>query len=531
MKLSKTVKIVIAAVVVAAAAFAFTQAQRGGSGGKSAGAPSGTLRFGVTNFADSLETTDNYFGWVVMRYGLGECLVKFDKKMNAVPWLAESWEISGDKLTWTFVIDGRATFSNGKKVTAMDAKKTIERTFEKAARAKAMFEYDEIRADGQTLYVKTKKPVPTLPGMLGDPLFIIIDTDVKDRDYAKEGPICTGPYMVKEYSKAKAVMVKNPHYWDGEVPYETVEIPTIDDPNTRAMALQSGEIDMAINIAPGDLALFSDEKAYNVSTIASLRDVLARMNSAPGRPLHDKRVREALLASLDRETYCKVLLKGTFVPGGPVIPPSMDYGFNSLKDPNTYDPERAKNLLAEAGWSDTDGDGYVDKDGKPLELTFIFYSGRAELPLFAEATQSDAKKAGIKVNLQNVDYNVLDGIGVRGEYDLLISNILAAQAGDPEVFINQYWKTNVNGSNPQNGSGYSNAEFDALSDRLAVEFAPDKRRELVIEMQKVLLDDAATLVFGHPETNMISSKAVGNAEILPCDYYWLTKDIKPATAK
>lgn len=529
--MSRTVKIVIAVVVIAAAAFALFGMNKDGGGTTTAASSGGTLRFGVTNFADSLETTDNYFGWVVMRYGLGECLVKFDKKMNAAPWLAKSWEISDDGLTWTFVIDERAKFSNGKKMTAMDAKKTIERTFEKAARAKAMFEYDEIRADGQNLYVKTRHPVPTLPGMLGDPLFIIIDTDVKDRDFAKEGPICTGPYMVKEYSKAKAVMARNPHYWDGEVPFETVEIPTIDDPNTRAMALQSGEIDMAINIAPGDLSLFSDEKSFNISTIASLRSVLARMNSSEGRPLHDKRVREALLSSLDRETYCKVLLKDTFIPGGPALPPSMDYGFDTFKDPNGYNLERAKSLLAEAGWKDTDGDGYVDKDGKALELTFIFYSGRAELPLFAEATQSDAKNAGIKVTLQNVDYNVLDGIGVRGEYDLLISNILTAQAGDPEVYINQYWKTNVNGSNPQNGSGYSNAEFDALSERLAVEFAPAQRRELVMKMQQILLDDAATIIFGYPETNMVSSKAVANAEMLPCDYYWLTKDIKPAAAK
>mgnify|MGYP000396968082 FL=1 len=120
---------------------------------------------------------------------------------------------------------------------------------------------------------------------------------------------------------------------------------------------------------------------------------------------------------------------------------------------------------------------------------------------------------------------------MRGEYDLLISNILTAQAGDPEVYINQYWKTNANGSNPQNGSGYSNAEFDALSDSLAVEFDAAKRRELVTKMQQILLDDAATIIFGYPETNMVSSKAVANAEMLPCDYYWLTKEIKPAAAK
>lgn len=117
---------------------------------------------------------------------------------------------------------------------------------------------------------------------------------------------------------------------------------------------------------------------------------------------------------------------------------------------------------------------------------------------------------------------------MRGEYDLLISNILTLQAGDPEVFINQYWKTNVNGNNPQNGSGYSNPAYDALSDKLAVEFDPAKRHQLVIDMQKIILDDAATIIFGYPQTNMISNTSIANAEILPCDYYWLTKEIKPA---
>ena len=272
--MKKTIKFTAAVAMIGLMAFA----SAGCGDDKKAAAAKDTLKFGVTNFADSLEPTDNYFGWIVMRYGLGECLVKFDEKMNSTPWLAENWQVSDDKLTWTFKINDKAKFSNGNKVTAEAVKKSIERTFEKAARARAMFEYDNISADGQTLMIKTHTPVATLPGMLGDPLFIIIDTSVTDRDYAKQGPICTGPYMVNTYSKAKAVMDANPNYWDGEVPFKHVEIPTIDDPNTRAMALQSGEIDMAINIAPGDMSLFSNKDKYNISAIASLRDVLARMN-------------------------------------------------------------------------------------------------------------------------------------------------------------------------------------------------------------------------------------------------------------
>ncbi|MDY6084593.1 MAG: ABC transporter substrate-binding protein [Dialister sp.] len=493
------------------------------------GAGKETLTIGVTNFADSLEPTDNYFGWQVMRYGVGECLVHLDDKMEPEPWIAESWKISDDKMSWTFKIKD-IKFSNGNKVTGEAVKKSIERTFAKAPRAKAMFELDHIDADGQNVTIYTKHPVATLPGMLADPLFIIVDVTEEGKvDFAKAGPICTGPYVVKSFSKSKSELDANPNYYD-KVPFKHLVVNTIDDPNTRAMALQKGEVDIAVNVAPGDLQLFQDKSKFTISSISSIRDVLARISVKEGKPLADKKVRQALIRSLDRETYCKTLLMDTFTAGGPLLPPSLDYDFDNLMKeyPDKYDVESAKKLLAEAGWKDTDGDGIVDKDGKPLEIDFIFYSGRAELPLFAEATQSDAKKIGIKVNLKNVDYNVLDDIGIRGEYDLLISNILTKPAGDPEVFVNQYWKTNINGSNPQNGSGYSNPAYDALSDQLAGEFDPAKRKEIIIKMQKIIQDDAATIIFGYPQTNMVSNTSVVHADIKPCDYYWVTKDIAPA---
>ncbi|MBQ1337292.1 MAG: hypothetical protein IIY32_03160, partial [Thermoguttaceae bacterium] len=85
----------------------------------------------------------------------------------------------------------------------------------------------------------------------------------------------------------------------------------------------------------------------------------------------------------------------------------------------------------------------ADKDGKNLEVDFVYYSSRAELPIFAEAAQADAAKIGIKVNLKNVDYNVMDKLGVSGDYDLMISNIMTEQAGDPLNFLNMYWRSNI----------------------------------------------------------------------------------------
>ena len=132
--------------------------------GSSGGDPN-VLKVGVTNFADTLEPTQNYFGWVVMRYGLGECLTKFDTQMNIQPWLAESWSVSDDHLTWTFKIRDNVKFSNGDPLTAEAVKQSIERAFSKNTRAATFFEYESMTADGQNLIITTKKPLPGMPGL------------------------------------------------------------------------------------------------------------------------------------------------------------------------------------------------------------------------------------------------------------------------------------------------------------------------------------------------------------------------------
>lgn len=485
-----------------------------------------TLKIGVTNFADTLEPTENYFGWVVMRYGMGESLTKFDEKMSVVSWLAESWQISEDHLSWTFKIRDNVKFSNGKPLTAEAVKASLERAFNKNKRAATFFKYTEIVADGQKLTIRTAKPEPNMPGFLADPLFLIVDVSAEaDHNFAKEGPICTGPYMCQSFVKDKAVMIKNPYYWDGEVPYEKVEIPSIDDPNTRAMALQSGEIDMAVNIAAGDIGLFKDASKFRVDRISSLRTVLARINQKG--VLGDPKVRAAFISACDRKSYNEVLLKGTFIEGKAPVPPSMDYGFKDLADPNSYNVERAKQLLTEAGWVDTDGDGILEKDGKKLSVDFVVYNSRAELPLYAEAVQSDAKKVGIDVKIKNVDYNLIDKMGINGEYDCLISNITTANTGDPEIFLSWYWRTNKNGDNPQNGSGYSSPVLDAKFAELSSEFDQQKRHQLIIDIQQIIMNDGAGLFLGYPETNIISSTAITGAKMYPSDYYWLTNKISP----
>lgn len=480
-----------------------------------------SLTIGVTSFADTLEPTEQYFGWVVSRYGVGENLVKFDKKGKIEADLAKEWSVSEDQLTWSFTIRKGVKFSNGTKLTPEIVKDSLERSFKMNPRGETFFKPESIKVEGDQVLIKTEKPSAVVPGSLADPLFLIVDTTADTDSFAEKGPICTGPYVVKSFNPTKdCELVKNEHYWDGEVPLEKVTMKCIDDQATRSMALQNGEIKAAYNLKRENLDEFKEDKSIKVKELDSLRSTYAFMNQ--NGPLKDLKLRQALIRGLDRESYAEKLLKGGATPGKAPVPPTLDFGFDELKDENAYDPDSAKKLLAEAGYKDTNDDGYVEMpDGKPLDLEFVIYTSREELNIYAQAAQSNLKDIGIKVTLKTVSYEALLDMRDAGSFDMLIWNVLVANTGDPENYLRENWYS----TSPSNQAGYKNAKVDELIDELGVTFDEAKRRDLDIEIQQLIMNDAATVFFGYETTYLYYSDQVKGLELYPIDYYWLTKDV------
>lgn len=488
---------------------------------EAAGSDEKSLTIGVTSFADTLEPTEQYFGWVVSRYGVGENLVKFNKKGKIEADLAKEWSVSEDQLTWSFTIRKGVKFSNGTKLTPEIVKDSLERSFKMNPRGETFFKPESIKVEGDQVLIKTEKPSAVVPGSLADPLFLIVDTTADTESFAEKGPICTGPYVVKSFNPTKdCELVKNEHYWDGEVPLEKVTMKCIDDQATRSMALQNGEIKAAYNLKRENLDEFKEDESIKVKELDSLRSTYAFMNQ--NGPLKDLKLRQALIRGLDRESYAEKLLKGGATPGKAPVPPTLDFGFDELKDENAYDPDSAKKLLAEAGYKDTDDDGYVEMpDGKPLDLEFVIYTSREELNIYAQAAQSNLKDIGIKVTLKTVGYEALLDMRDAGSFDMLIWNVLVANTGDPENYLRENWYS----ASPSNQAGYKNAKVDELIDELGVTFDEAKRRDLDIEIQQLIMNDAATVFFGYETTYLYYSDQVKGLELYPIDYYWLTKDV------
>ena len=534
MKVFKRIKKVMVATLIAAMTLgAVTGCSSSSNGSSNGGGDSKTLNFGCTNFSDSLDPSSIVnAAWCVSRYGIGECLYRFDQQMQPQPYLADSVKSNDDNTEWTFHIRDGVKFSNGKELTPSAVKKSIEYTFKQeedgkgTAHPSQFLKYESIEADDESgnLTIKTSQAYADLSAVLANPLFVIVDVDA-DTDMADQ-PIGTGPYAVVKKNEGTSIeMEANKEYWNGDVPYEKLNIIFIKDATSKYMALENGDVDVIENVSNiSDLENVKKSDKYNVSEVVGGRTGFAYINQDKDRALANDDLRKAVLMSVDDETLCNTTVGGMYEAGISVLPSSLDYGYDKLKDATPYDVEKAKKILDDAGIVDSDGDGYreFDGDGKNIELSFLTYDSRC-LKEFSEGTAANIEKIGIKVNVQETDGDTEWNKLTAGEYDLLSNNWLTVQVGDPIGYMENWYS-----KSKANYCSYKNEKYDKLYEELLVETDQDKIKELVQEMQQILVDDGAALIHGYYKGNICSTKAVEGANVYTADYYWISTAIKPA---
>lgn len=519
----------VAALLLAAVLFTGLLSGCSGSGG--ADSESGThLNFGCYNYSDSLDPATNVnSSWCGLRYGITECLFRFDNQVVAQPNLCDTYEVSSDYRTWTLHIRDGVEFSNGKPVTATAVMESLERLYaqtdadqggEGNSNPEIYLTYESITADDAsgTVSITCENPTSNLPGILAYPYFAIIDVEA-----AEEGTIIgTGPYKVDSIQASVSIeMSRNEHYWNGEVPYDTVSVVFIDDSSTKAMALQSGDMDVVENITTAsDLEKLSSDSTYYISTAAGVRTGNAYLNFHG--VLGNDALRQAILMALDFDTMCSTTVAGMYTPGFSVLPSSLAYHYDQLDNPYHYDPQGAQALLDDAGIVDTDGDGIREINGENIDLNYVTYTSR-NLNDFAEATELQLEEIGIGVTVTVCDYDTALALQNAGEFDLISANTITVGVGDPQDFLGG-WYSGLS----QSYGFYQNDTFDQLYEELVVCLDNDERLALITQLQQILIDDAASIVYGYYNSRMFSrSDRVTGAEIATIDYYWITTDIAP----
>ena len=383
----------------------------------------GTVAYGVAMENVGTNPHESYSGWSTIRYGIGETLFKFNEHMQLESWIAEGFE-QVDDFTVKIKIKDNVTFSNGKKVDGNAVKACIEHLIATHDRAPRDLKISSITADGQFVTITSAEKVPALLNYLSDPYGCIVDVEA------------------------------------GE--HEKIVVKSITDGDTLTMAMQNGELDAVQGLPYSSLKLFNDADKFKLSQTDTSRIYQAAFNfNTP--ELQDVNVRRAISMAIDKENFTKVLLSGNGTPAVGPFPANLPFGDDAV-NAVPFDLEGAKKLLEAAGWKDTDGDGYVDKDGKNLELNYLTYTSRQELPLLAESAQASLKKIGVKLNINATD-NYKTFLK-NGDYDIFSKAIVTAPTGDAKYYFTSHI---VNGA-VDNAGNYTNCT--TLLARIIVQTLP-----------------------------------------------------------
>ena len=474
----------------------------------------GDTTFNAENDEKDVNPHNGYSGWACIRYGIGETLFKYSDSMELEPWLATGYELV-DENTWVVTLRDGVTFTSGRAMDAEAVKECLDHLVEVHERAEGDLKIREITADGQTLTIRTQEPVPALMNYLADPYGCIIDMQA---GITEDGNVSgTGPYRATEVeTDVGLTLVKNENYWNGTPKLDTIYVRTITDGDTMTMAMQTGELDAAYGLPYSSLSLFANDP-YTISSVETSRSFFAQMNYAT-EALQDPNVRAAIAGAIDKEGFTQVLLEGNGSAANGPFPESFAFGDASVTA-QPYDPEESRRLLAASGWTDTDGDGYVDKDGETLSIRWLTYPSRQELPLLAESVQASLKEIGILVEV-NCTANHLDFIE-SGEWDIYASAFVCAPTGDPEYFFT----THCLDDSTKNRGGYHSDRLEELEEQMSGTFDPEERAALATEMTQTILDDNAFVFASHLKMSIVSGEGVTGLTAHPCDYYEITVDL------
>ena len=442
--------------------------------------------------------------------------------LSPEPWLAtEATQVA--PLTWKIGIRAGVKFHNGNVMDAQAVKASLERAIRLSPASADILSIDTITVeDGQTITITTTAPQPTLPGLLITPALAI--TDAAAADAAGEGNFIaagalTGPYIPTEYVQKEYLdSVVNDDYWGGAPPLAGINHVAIPDTNSRELALQAGDIDVAINVSPDGAQAINAHPGTRTQTAgigASL--VLWWVNFERGT-LADPLVRRAVAHAIDRESIAGLVAPAGTGSFAELLLPEVLASCPGVRAPG-YDPDEARNLLAQAGYADSDGDGILDKEGQPLEIIIGGYPQRFQLPIMAEAAQAMLADVGIKAEVLITEWSVVK----EPAWDLFgWYNGVVEGGGDPVFNISKFagLRADAGGSG---GNNYGHYDNSGLADIIArsVSVADLKgRKQIACEALEVITEETAFLPVAHVNMVYGVSDRVVNFEAHPSSYYF-----------
>ena len=455
---------------------------------------------------------------------LYEPLVRYDSNGDIQPSLAESWEISDDGLTWTFNLRQGVTFHDGTPFNAESVKWNMERWVgsDRHNWLPTTSRITGIETPDQSTVVLTlsESYYPAMQDFaLVRPVRFLSSGGVDGAGEFDE-PIGTGPWKVESLSDTRAVLARNEAYWGEKPGLDELVLEVILDGQTRMAALLSGEVDVIGGEYLGGISLESLpvlERNDDVRILAGdgiTSFYIATRYDSP--PLEDVRVRQALNHAIDRAGISRALFGERAEPAQHLMPESIPYVTIADADLYTYDPERAKSLLSEAGW-ELSGSGTLEKDGAPLELTLVVDQSRLpQTATMAEAMQAQFKDVGIELEIRAFDYSGwLDAFYAR-DYDMIM-RFSWGPPYDPHALLTGAFYTDPS---EEPTVSYSNPALDKLIDSALASTDEMKRQEIYNQIWQKLDEEAAVIPLVYPHRVYAVRDEIEGFQLGGSEYDW-----------
>jgi peptide/nickel transport system substrate-binding protein len=483
----------------------------------------GTLRIGTSSTIDSLNPFVAFqANAILLFYYEYPYLTQLDAKNNIVPQFAKTWTVSPDGLTVTYHLTPNAKWSDGQPLNATDVAWTFNTIIKfqkgptayystyltdlKSAEATdpntVVFHYSQAQANS----VSQLSAIPVLPEHVwskyaaGDGKGL---RTYQNAPTASQPVVSGGPFELVKYQKDEiALMQRNPSYWGPKPHIDAFGLQIYSDDDAMITALKNGELDAVEGIPTTDVKTVQ-AAGFKLNTTPGMFFYDFIINSNPKKPqnteLLNPQVKEAFEYAIDREQIIKVVLGGYGTPGSTIIPPADGKWHDPSIKPLPFDVAKANSILDSLGYT-KGSNGYRTANGHEMSYSIIIPTSRqADLTRTFQILQPDFQQIGVKLSLKVLDPNAAFAAitAPNNQYlnfDLAMWDWIPGV--DPADILSVLTKDQW-GSNSD--TGYNNPQYDALYNEQQAEINPQKRLQIVYQMQQMLFNDRPYIVLNYPD--------------------------------
>jgi peptide/nickel transport system substrate-binding protein len=463
-----------------------------GAASKAAPAAAGKSTVTIALTTDAV-TLDPSFSTVsneaTIHYHLMDSLLARTPDGKLVPQLADSYR-SLNETTWEFKLRTGVKFHNGEEMNAEAVKFSFDRLLNPEEKSPSRGKVSSIKevkiVDPTTVQFITEQPDPLLPARLAHlASYILPPKYIKEKgnEHFARNPVGTGPYVFKEWVKDDHITVEaNPNYYRGAPKVKTIVFKPIPEYATRVSLLRTGEVDVITNVVPDEAEPLGKESGLSIHKTPTLRTMMLAFRPDL-TPLDKKEVRQALNYAVDKESIVKNILGGYGeVAKGQVISP-VYFGYNPNLEPYPYDPDKAKKLLADAGYPNG------------VEVEFYTPAGRYTLDKsIAEAVTAQLAKVGVTAKLQPLEWGVFAKLQQEKKFAHMNLFAFAQSTYDADGVIYQlFHSSQIWGVGPY----WSTRELDGLAEQGRTTVDPKVREEAYHKAAAIIREEAPVLFMHH----------------------------------